>query len=465
MIDNRQSATTVSIREFAFTCLVITALAGIAACTVPNPNYRRPGGDAGSDASSDAGADATSDASPTPSPSPAPPPPPTQPCTANEVLRCDGDNLVRCNAAGTGELSEACAVGCSSRKCLDVSPSNGLAAFLDQSVVQAELNLGDSANINTDNGMVTVDGKVATVESAILVQSGAPTIRVFMVRSLATKKVTVNGTNALAIVSNGDISINDLFDASAHFRSPGAGAFSDGNCSGKTPPLISSVRGGAGGAGFGSPGGRGGSARNSNGFQDGGAGGAITGNAALSPLRGGCHAEGVGGGGKGGGAIQLVSRTKIVVGGKIASNGSNDGSAGSGGGILLEAPLVEVSGLVVANGASAGLPPGSKSQYGCGDGQDGQLDTRPAVGGNGCVLIGSGFGPSFDFTRGANGSGAALNVEATDGSAVDLNVSRSAVGGGGGGGAGRIRINAVPGGIRGAGMFSPAPSNGTLGTR
>src|SRR5438105_7785333 len=54
-------------------------------------------------------------------------------CVANQVLRCTGNDLVRCNADGTGEMSATCALGCqaSGPRCLDVSPSNGLAGYLD----------------------------------------------------------------------------------------------------------------------------------------------------------------------------------------------------------------------------------------------------------------------------------------------------------------------------------------------
>lgn len=458
MIDNRQLT---RLRLATAIGFAIALLIGCSACTVPNPNYRPKGGDAGVDSSSDAGpgVDAAIDAMPSPSPSPSP----TKICTANEILRCDGNNLVRCNAAGTSEVSEACSISCNSasHRCADLAPSNGLSTFLDQSTVQPDLNLGTLARINTDTGVVTVDDSVVAVESATVVQSGAPTIRVFIVRSLTTKKVLVTGKNALAIVSNGDITVNDLFDVSGH-SDRGPGAFNDGVCSGKRPPFVGSVRGGAGGPGFGSPGAKGGSARNANGFQEGGAGGATTGNASLVPLRGGCDEDTVlAAGGKGGGAIQLVSRTKILIAGTVAANGSSDGSAGSGGGILLEAPIVDVPGKVFANGASAGLPSGTQSPYGCGNGEDGKLDTKPAVGGRGCQQVGGGI---LDFIAGGNGWGAALSVEATDGESVDTRTTTPSRGGNGGAGVGRIRINAVPDGVRG-GIFSPSPSKGTLGTR
>lgn len=70
---------------------LIAILVLAAACTTPNKN-RRP----------DAGPE----------------------CTANQALRCDGSNLVRCNAEGDGEVSEACTVGCNSSelRCGDTFP-------------------------------------------------------------------------------------------------------------------------------------------------------------------------------------------------------------------------------------------------------------------------------------------------------------------------------------------------------
>lgn len=401
-------------------------------------------------------------------------------CTANQPLRCDGVTLKRCNANGTGEVAEPCALGCnaSEMRCNDVAPSNGLAKFLDQTSGEPDLNLGKSATINTDNGAVTVDDVEVHVKSELLPQPGAPTIRVFMVRSLTTKKVSVVGTNALAIVSQGDIKIepDNTFEVSAKGDVPGPGSFNNNDCIGKAPfySNLAYIHGGIGGAGFGSPGGAGGPARISNGSyqEDGGAGGTTTGNESLIPLRGGCEAvrckNGSCYGGRGGGGIQLVSRTKIRVDGIIASNGSwagTDGfvygafvgSAGSGGGVLLEAPIVDVAGRVVANGASGGVRNGL-IETGCGPGEDGRSDAKPAAGGIGCKFVGNQLG--------SGGSGAALNVEATNGGPAEYpDLSFTPTGGYGGGGFGRIRINAAPDGIRGAGLLSPSPSKGTLGTR
>lgn len=79
----------------------------------------------------------------------------------------------------------------------------------------------------------------------------------------------------------------------------------------------------------------------------GGTGGFATGNAELTPLRGGCDSGNwftTSFHGSGRGAIQFVSRSSITISGVVAANGSRQFGAGSGGGILLEAPRVQVMG-------------------------------------------------------------------------------------------------------------------------
>lgn len=401
----------------------VVALLLAAACTTPNPSHRPSPSDAAADATGDAGSDPINDAS-----SDGP-----KLCTANQVLRCDANKLVRCNGSGTAELTESCPLGCHSveLRCNNLRPSNGLVTYLDKAMGQPDRNFGESATIDTNSGEVRVDGVAVDVPSEIVSQNGGPDIRVFAVRSLTVKHVVVIGLNALAITAHGDIAINGEFFARAGLF------FASSGCSGQRS---SRDFGGAGGGGFGSPGGAGGSAFGPTGttFDSGGVAGMIAGNAELIPLRGGCG----GGffGGSGGGAVQLVSRTQIVVRGALAANGrgSPGGGGGSGGGILLEAPIVEVLGHLVANGGSGA---------GCGAGQDGQISNTPAMAGDACV----GTSP----TRARGGNGAAGSVEAQNGGGGVYNY-----GGHGGGGFGRIRINTGPGGLRGSGVISPKQSDG-----
>lgn len=425
----------------------------LAACTVPNKNKRK-------DASVDDTVDASTDA-PQPDALVGPL------CTANQALRCEGNLLVRCNANGDAEVSESCSLGCiaTSPHCADIMPSNNLAKFLDHASGQADLNLGESATINADNGDVVVDGVPVGAKSETLAQAGAPTIRVFIVRSLSAKNVNVTGKNAVSIVSNSDIRINGVFTVSAKAEVPGPGSLNDGVCKGQdgVDNTLIQARGGNGGGGFGNSGGSGGPAIMPGGSQTGAKGGDVAGNAWLEPLRGGCDGGGaqVNYGGGGGGAIQLVSRTQIVVSGVVAANGGgaisrfsySTGGGGSGGGVLLEAPIVDVSGRVVANGGGGA---------GCRSGSDGRLDGDPATGFGGCVVRMSGVEIKVVGTGGNGGSG---NSSGMNGTFAQGSAGKDAVGGSGGGGVGRIRVNTAPGGQRTSGAYSPTPTSGALTTR
>lgn len=367
-------------------------------------------------------------------------------CPASQPLRCDGANLVRCNQDGTAEVNESCPFACNATdlRCAELTPSNGLAKYIHPASNQSDLNLGNSATINTDNGDVTVDGALVGVASDLIVQADAPNIRVLIVRSLTTKDVVVTGRNALAVISNGDIQINGAFAASARNGTPGAGAFNEDLCKGKVPlsNAQNQILGGLGGGGFGTAGGPGG--RGISAGAAGAAGGAPTGNASLIPLRGGCDGGNFGGyPSAGGGAIQFFSATQIAITGFIAANGSSGyAGGGSGGGILLEAPKVEVIGGVIANGGGGG---GAKR------GEDGRLDAIPAFGGAPYT-----DGHSQTVLIGTGGSGGAGNIDAAAGGAG------ASSGGHGGGGVGRIRINTAAGGLHVTGVISPNPSEGPL---
>lgn len=382
---------------------------------------------------------------------------PTSVCTANQPLRCDGANLVRCNDDGTAELTEACSLGCSASPvmhCSEVDPSNGLARYLDMAAGEPGLDLGMTAIINTNDGTVLVDGKSVVVRSALVAQPSAPTILVFIVHDLTANDVTVKGGNAFALVSDSDMRIGGIFNASAISNQHGPGAYNDTTCKGSNEVSSGSSLSGAGGGGFGAAGGAGGSANTDSDSATGGSGGKPTGTSTLVPLRGGCdsgspdsaHPDGVG---AGGGAVQLVSRTRISITGVVAANGSSSVGGGSGGGILIEAPIVEVTGSVVANGGG-----GNSGCLVSTPGEDGRLDATPAQGGT-CSV------------GGAGGNGGAGSIAAGNGANAFLagTGSSPAFGGHGGGGVGRIRINTAPVGFHRAGLFSPNPSTGAIATR
>lgn len=379
-------------------------------------------------------------------------------CAANQSLRCDGDNLVRCSSDGTAEVTEGCSLGCSVSPlhCDDIDPSNGLVRYLDMAAGEHDLDLGRTAIINTSDGTVTADGKSVMVRSVLVAQPSAPTILVFIVHSLTANDVTINGDNAFALVSNGDIRVGGILNASAGVDTSAPGVYNDSNCKGGVGVRSGASLSGAGGGGFGTGGGSGGSASTIGDSATGGSGGKPTGVPALIPLRGGCdsgaiddlHPAAVG---HGGGAIQLASHTKISIIGVVAANGGSLSGGGSGGGILIEAPTVEVTGSVVANGAGG--------NGGCfltpTPGENGRLDATPALGGT-C---------SSNDEAGTGGNGAAGAIAATGGVSIHASDSGPALAGYGGGGVGRIRINSAPGGFHRAGLFSPDPSTGAIATR
>ncbi|HET7506015.1 MAG TPA: hypothetical protein VFK02_33575 [Kofleriaceae bacterium] len=326
-----------------------------------------------------------------------------------------------------------------------------------------DLDLGAIATVNTDSGQIISDGQPIAVRIATIEQVAAPKILVLVVGSLTARNVTITGANAVAVVSNGDVQIMGSFAAPANGLTPGAGAFNDGTCKGAAGATLlpdRSVNGGSGGGGFGGRGGGGGLAGSGTFTATGGAGGAPTGNPGLVPLRGGCAgggfaALGLPNGGGGGGAIQIVSRTRILVTGAVAANGSSGTAGGSGGGILLEAPAVDVPGVVVANGGGGGNACGL---LGIVPGENGRLDGTPAAGSTGPCSDGS---PSA--ARGGNGAAGSFGP----GSGQDgpTPISAGAFGGHGGGGVGRIRVNTVPGGLHVTGIFSPTPTTGELESR
>jgi hypothetical protein len=142
----------------------------------------------------------------------------------------------------------------------------------------------------------------------------------------------------------------------------------------------------------------------------------------------------------GGGAVQIVAGSSIVLsetaiinmggGASLAPGASRGGGGGSGGAILLEAPIVTVRGVLAANGASGSG--GYLSQP-----EDGMAGDQPALCRNGNCGMGSAGG----VTAGADGPAAT----------------------GGGGGAGRIRINAGCGGtitIGATAIISPSETTG-----
>lgn len=288
----------------------------------------------------------------------------------------------------------------------------------------------------------------------LIEQSDGSQIGVYYARNIRIDpkaSLELAGVNAGALVALGEMRIFGSIDAapSGSGKSPG-GYTHDGS----DDP-------GAGGPGGGAPGGDSNASAGGSYGGRGGRGAATPGYASaepgepygtleLTPLVGG-SAGGRGymnGGGSGGGALQLVAGKRLLVGPNARINcgggaGLTGGAAGnqqghgggSGGGLLLEAPIVEIAGVLAANGGSAGA-----GSFGSLRGQDGLASDQPAVG----------SAPGGGWPPGARGS-AGTQIDGEDG----ITLPNGKVGGGGGG-AGRIRINTLSGSAKITGTISPS---------
>jgi len=320
--------------------------------------------------------------------------------------------------------------------------------------------------INTDTGVVMHGGAALTVPSTVKIQAGLPNVRIFQVKRLVVQNpITVSGAAALAIVSDGDVTISSSITLAGRQFTPGSGAVLDDAvaCTGRDSTIDNQQAPGPGGAGFGAAGGIGGNAN----VTAGSGAGTVAGTATLEPLRGGC----VGGffvgsgsiAGAGGGALQISSRTTISVtaGGVIDAGGGGGaafiggGGGGSGGGILLEAAVVSVAGTLAANGGGGAC--------GATAGEDGRTTVRTSQP-FGLEALG---GVCNTAEQGNGGNGGTKDAGAKNGGAAS-GASGLIVGGGGGGGVGRIRVNTRTGTFAPASasaLVSPAASQGTARTR
>ena len=381
-----------------------------------------------------------------------------------DTATCSGNLLTRCGPTGQplGD-PEACALGCSATlgRCEDLTPSNGLAAALDQARTGPDVVIPDGSIIHVETGeIVAPNGERIEVPSRVVMQPGAPAgqlypgIRVFMVKSIVVNDVTVRtadisatlfATTALAIAADGDIKVQGLIAAAGRGdeRAPGTSLLAATGCQGGSVTSNDSVPGfgGAGGGGHVSAGGAGGRHQT-----EAAAAGAAAYNPDLVPLIGGCFGgartqSGSWGvrGGAGGGAVQLVSRTSITVvnnshgRGRIDVGGGGGTGLGMGGGaggsVLLEAPTVVITGNGAGIGANGGAGAG-----GCagGRGEDGRFASQAAAGGT-CTA-----------NAWPGGDGGVGNTMPEPGTST-VGASAQFAAGGGGGARGQLRINTATG--------------------
>jgi hypothetical protein len=267
-----------------------------------------------------------------------------------------------------------------------------------------------------------------------------------VVKAIGTRPLVILATETLSITMDGQI---DVASRTAGMATTGAGANPTSCVDGENGVDTNNIdAGGGAGASFRGRGGDGGDADDIGGK----AAQPLTSAPAL--VRGGCKGR-FGGkatgaiaydGGDGGGAVFLVAGTRIEVtgdinasggGGKGGAIGGNANSGGAGGGsgglIWLDAPIVIVTGDVLANGGGGGGASGALP------GGTGGTSTDPATG-----------GAAGTSGNGDGGNGAAGSIlDAAPG------VSNAAGGGGGGGGGGFIQIYSQSPQLTGA--ISPPP--------
>jgi hypothetical protein len=321
-----------------------------------------------------------------------------------------------------------------------------------------DLDLED-ASFNTSTGVVTdltTNVPITVPSFDVAAQPGGAPIRVFVANNVRITRAAAFSNEyagpAFALIARGEIKIVGLLEIATS-----AGSAVIAGCNGGQGRLRENSCGSSAGGGgaFATNGAKGGDVPNNS--EPGGSGGIASGNDQLEPLRGGCDGGGVDDNneavvfqrvGAGGGAVQLVSRTKIVVEGVISAvGGPGDadryeqtelavlGGGGAGGGILLEAPTVELA---------------ANSQL-------------LAFGGDGASACGA---PNINCSQA--GKGARSGTSATPG--VDINCVSNGLptaSGGGGGGLGRVRINTASGSYTksSSSIEQGSLTSGTISTR
>ncbi len=388
-------------------------------------------------------------------------PPMVGPCESTGITCADDTYLATCTAMGVAPTLTQCSWGCEATgtaHCSGVVPSGGAvtAADMDPSTFGS---VGDidlpATTIDTDAGTIVSTQAVSGFE-----YHATATVGVFKLGSLhVTGPIEVVGTRALALIANGEITIDDTIDArgcEGTVQQPGPGGFAGANAKASATgsgagAVPAAGKAGAGGGGYGGSGGDGGP----NVATLGGTGGAPFGDDAISMLVGGGGGGGGPGGGGGvggggGGAVQLVSNTQITIGntggvdasgcgGGLGAGGGEDGAGGggAGGAVLLEAPTIAIAGALAVNGGGGGGSGGSPGT----DGSSGTLDRTRASGGA------AGTGGGGGAIGGLGGAAATLAGD------PGLEAPRSS---GGGGGVGRIRLSTLGGVATVTGQLSPA---------
>jgi len=346
--------------------------------------------------------------------------------------RCEGETRVECERGE--EQRTSCPQGCDAGQCRafaisNVDPAYAEAVYLKFPNHASRFEVPPSAHATLDvaTGNIVIDGVSRRQAGVGFSWSGIGFFRnadrgnhVLSVKGLHVGRDArleiINSTMPLVLLSDGDVVIEGKLEVvpSIVAPAPGSGETTENDVCHDAP--------GPGGGGNGSPGCSGlpvtviacslGAFCKSvytpcpcGDVIPGGKGGAALGTPSLIPLTGGGPAgsqrigsrrcvpdpdepgdvreiwmiDEVRAGGRGGGALQITARTRIVVGASPGTAGiSAPGGAGAGGGaggsILLEAPVVELRSraVVAANGGSRSAAGElGVGRVGCGPGRDG----------------------------------------------------------------------------------------------
>lgn len=308
---------------------------------------------------------------------------------------------------------------------------------------------------NTDTHVLS-NGSMTTMPPSMVIDGAAGPIDIIFATTFTVEAgATLRGTSPnlhvpFGVIATGAIRIDGTIDVA----DAGAGARTDEQCGalvGKPGIDNGGGGGGGGGAAFQGKGGDGSKGNIDGPNANGGLGGTAIAMMPASPI-GGCDG-GAGGdgqdeggqGGDGGGAVYLASGASIAISGVIdagaqggeagGGNGDAGGGGGSGGMIVLESNIVNISGVVVANGGGGGE--GNTNGV---PGEDGQRSTTAARG-----------GANGDGNGGNGGNGGAA-IENDGASTTD---AQSGGGGGGGGAAGFVAIRCPSPAIAGGAVISP----------
>lgn len=363
----------------------------------------------------------------------------TPQCTVPSTRCSAGNTVLDTCVSGNWVTTQTCTLGCMTGgvpHCTTFDPSNVTGATVPGTV---DVVVAIDTTIFTDacTGLVGVVGRVVAQDT------GGGMVCLFDVGSLTvarTATVTVTGAYPLVIVSQRDVDVSGVLDASSYTTPTtgiariGAGAGSGGTVGADGTSGGGNTDGGGGGGGLGGNGGNG--AGEGSGSGGGSGGGAFTSD--LTPLVGGARGGGGsngGSGGPGGGAIQITSFTIVRISGTVAAAGAGGrgggmggggGGGGSGGEILIEAPTVvlgtstTVPSVTVAGGGGGG--------GGCSGVSDGLVGTDGFFGGvgqapgavAGCGMHNGGAGGGAATVNG----GSSANNGGTNGSGGGGSVGR-----------------------------------------